>query len=138
MPRPKRFDLPGIPEHVVQRGNNRRNVLFRPEDRRACLEWLSKGAKRYGLEVHACCLMTSHVHLPVRPERKLAIARTIRHLEWHDAGDINCTHRRTGTLWEGRYEASVVDSERYLPSGYRCIELNPVRVGLVPHPCDYA
>lgn len=137
MPRPKRFDLPGIPQHVVQRGNNRQNVFFAPESRRAYLQWLSEGAKRYGLEVHAYCLMTNHVHLLVTPRRKAAIGRTLQHLGRHYVGSINCIQGRTGTLWEGRYKASVVDSECYLLSCYRYIELNPVRAGIVPHPREY-
>ena len=138
MPRPKRFDLPGIPQHVVQRGNNRQKVFFAPEDRRAYLKWLSEGAKRYGLEVHAYCLMTNHVHVLVTPRRKAAIGRTLQHLGRHYVGYINCIQGRTGTLWEGRYKASVVDDERYLLSCYRYIELNPVRAEMVTHPREYA
>lgn len=138
MPRPKRFDLPGIPQHVVQRGNNRQNVFFAPEDRRAYLKWLTEGPKRYGLEVHAYCLMTNHVHLLAMPRRKASIGRSLQHLGRHYVGYINCIRGRTGTLWEGRYKASVVDSERYLLSCYRYIELNPVRAEMVMHPREYA
>jgi putative transposase len=50
---------------------------------------------------------------------------------------INGSYRRTGTLWEGRYKASLVDSEAYLLSCMRYIELNPVRANMVAHPGDY-
>ncbi len=50
---------------------------------------------------------------------------------------FNFTYHRTGTLWEGRYRATVVDSERYLLTLMRYIELNPVRTGMVEHPADY-
>jgi len=50
---------------------------------------------------------------------------------------FNYTYKRSGTLWEGRYRATVVDSERYLLTLMRYIELNPVRAGMVAHPRDY-
>jgi len=51
---------------------------------------------------------------------------------------FNLRYERTGTLWEGRYRASLVDSESYFLACMRYIELNPVRAGLVRHPRDYA
>jgi putative transposase len=50
---------------------------------------------------------------------------------------INKTYQRTGTLWEGRYEACLVDDEQYLLACYTYIELNPVRASMVDHPADY-
>lgn len=137
MPRPKRFDLPGIPQHVVQRGHNRQDVFYSPGDRREYLDLLTVGASRYSLQVHAYCLMTNHVHLLVTPGEEGAIGRTSQHLGRHYVPYINCVRGRTGTLWEGRYRASIVESESYLLSCYRYIELNPVRAGLVSDPMDY-
>ena len=51
---------------------------------------------------------------------------------------VNQTYQRTGTLWEGRYKAALIDSERYHLTCYRYIELNPVRAdGMVQHPGEY-
>lgn len=50
---------------------------------------------------------------------------------------INHVYQRSGTLWEGRYKASLVDSENYVLTCYRYIELNPVRANRVDHPGDY-
>ena len=50
---------------------------------------------------------------------------------------FNYTYDRTGTLWEGRYKATLLDSEQYLLTCMRYIELNPVRAGVVEHPRDY-
>ena len=47
------------------------------------------------------------------------------------------THHRTGTLWEGRFKSSIVDSERYLLTCYRYIEMNPVRAAMVDAPDGY-
>jgi len=45
---------------------------------------------------------------------------------------VNATHRRTGTLWEGRYRAAPIDEEAYFLACCRYIELNPVRARTVP------
>jgi putative transposase len=50
---------------------------------------------------------------------------------------FNTTYQRTGSLWGGRYRATVVDSAQYLLLVMRYIELNPVRAGLTAHPRDY-
>jgi putative transposase len=51
--------------------------------------------------------------------------------------EFNRRHDRTGTLWEGRFRSSAIDSERYLFECQRYIELNPIRAGMVSHPADY-
>jgi putative transposase len=50
---------------------------------------------------------------------------------------MNRKHQRSGTLWEGRFRSSLVQSETYLLVCYRYIELNPVRAGMVAHPAEY-
>jgi len=50
---------------------------------------------------------------------------------------FNYRYKRTGTLWEGRYRATVVDAEKYLFECMRYIELNPVRAGMVAHPRNF-
>ncbi|MCU7948277.1 MAG: transposase, partial [Candidatus Thiodiazotropha sp. (ex Cardiolucina cf. quadrata)] len=63
IPRKPRFYLPGIPAHVIQRGNSRQPVLFESDDYHAYLAWLKEGADKHGCAIHAYCLMTNHVHL---------------------------------------------------------------------------
>ena len=138
MPRPPRFDLPGIPRHVVQRGNNRQVVFFHQTDYQAYLEWLGKGVRHYGVAVHAWCLMTNHVHLLVTPLRSGALPKVFAYLGRHYVGYINRVYGRTGSLWEGRYKASLVDTEGYLLACYRYIELNPVRARMVSEPSAYS
>ena len=52
-------------------------------------------------------------------------------------GGFNARYCRTGTLWEGRFKAALVDSDRYLLTCYLNLELNPVRARMVVHPCEY-
>ena len=63
MPRKPRFFLPGVPVHVVQRGNNRQPIFFDDVDYRAYLDWLKEGSERWSCRIHAYVLMTNHVHL---------------------------------------------------------------------------
>lgn len=137
MPRPPRYPLIDVPQHVTQRGNNRQPTFFADDDFRFYLECLKAATTSHNCEVHAYVLMTNHVHLLMTPCRTNAIAKVIQSLGRRYVQYINATYRRSGTLWEGRYKASVVESETYLLICSRYIEFNPVRSGLVADPAEY-
>jgi putative transposase len=137
MPRQPRYELITVPQHVIQRGNNRQPTFFAEEDYHCYLDCLREAAQRHGCEIHAYVLMTNHVHLLVTPRKSLAIAKLMQSVGRHYVRYVNDRYRRSGTLWEGRYKASPVDCERYVLTCYRYIELNPVRVGMVSDPADY-
>lgn len=137
MPRKPRSYIPGIPVHIVHRGNNRQATFYADEDYLFYLESLQTGLRRYGASLHAYCLMTNHVHLLITPDREDSIPRILQHIGRMYVRYINKTYRRSGTLWEGRHKSSLVDAEPYLLKCYRYIELNPVTAGMVSHPGDY-
>ncbi len=137
MARLPRLDLPGIPRHVVQRGNDRHACFADERDYRSYLIELHDAAHKHDCAVHAYVLMTNHVHLLVTPSRQGALSRMMQAIGRRYVGCFNARYRRTGTLWEGRYKAALVDSERYVMCCYRYIELNPVRARMVPTPTDY-
>ena len=137
MPCKPHFTLPGVPQDVIQRGNNRQPTFFTEDDFRFYLECLTAATTTHDCEVHAYVLMTNHVHLLMTPCRTNAIAKVVQSLGRRYVRYINATYRRSGTLWEGRYKASVVESETYLLVCSRYIELNPVRSKLVADPADY-
>jgi putative transposase len=137
MPRPPRLELPGVPHHVIQRGNNRAACFFGEADRRFYLKCLARSAARRGCQVHAYVLMTNHVHLLVTPSEPGAIAAMMQDLGRRYVRVINTVHARTGTLWEARYRSSLIDSESYFLTCQRYIELNPVRARLVSQPGAY-
>jgi len=137
MPRIPRLSIPGVPLHVVQRGNNRQSVFFRETDYDAYLNALFESALRYDVSVHAYVCMTNHVHLLVTPWEGCAASRMMQRLGSTYTAGINAVYCRSGSLWEGRFKSSLVDSERYLLACYRYIELNPVRAGMVRHPAEY-
>jgi putative transposase len=137
MARLSRYDIPGIPQHVIQRGNNRCVTFVALEDYAFYLDCLKDGARRTGCDVHAYVLMTNHVHLLATPRSSGGISKMMQSVGRRYVRYFNQTYRRTGTLWEGRYKATLLDSESYLLVCHRYIELNPVRAGMVAAPGDY-
>jgi putative transposase len=137
MPRRGRYFLPDQPLHLIQRGNNRQPIFFAPDDYARYRGWLAEAAAEYGCRIHAYVLMTNHVHLLATPRDAESIPRTLQSLGRRYVRHVNAVHRRTGTLWEGRYRAAPIDSEAYFLACCRYIELNPVRARMVGHPRDY-
>ena len=137
MPRKPRFQLPGIPQHIVQRGNNREPCFYATVDYHRYLDDLGNALKANHCDLHAYVLMTNHVHLLITPQTEHGLSHTMQDTGRKYVRYINTAYRRTGTLWEGRYKASLVDSEAYLLTCMRYIEMNPVRAAMVEHPGDY-
>jgi len=137
MPRPPRYQLADIPQHVVQRGNNRQRTFFDVQDRHRYLHWLGRAASECACEIHAYVLMTNHVHLLVTPRLPMAIAQLMQSVGRRYVRYVNERRGRSGTLWEARYKASLVTTESYLMACHRYIELNPLRAGIVEDPARY-
>lgn len=137
MPRKPRFFVPGLAAHVIQRGNNRQAIFFEAADYELYLSLVGEGRDRYGCSIHAYVLMTNHVHLLLTPTETQSVSRLMQYVGRHYVPYINSRYARSGTLWEGRFKASSVDSTSYLLACYRYIELNPVRARMVAYPQDY-
>ena len=78
--------------------------------------------------------MGNHVHLLVRSDASGKVSLALLQLGRAYATGLNRRHRRTGTLWEGRFKPCPVDSDRYLLTAYRYIELNPVHAAMSENP----
>ncbi len=137
MARQPRYFVPGEAQHVIQRGNNHTPIFAHEDDFRSFLHWLAEAGHEHGVLIHAYVLMTDHVHLLATPTHGESLPRALQSVGRRYVQYFNYAYRRTGTLWEGRYRATVVDSERYLLTCMRYIELNPVRAGMVRGPGDY-
>jgi len=137
MARLARYVIPGQPQHIIQRGNNRQVIFAREADYVFFRDALVEAARKYGLAVHAYVWMANHVHMLATPELGHSISKVLQSVGRRYVQYFNFTYHRTGTLWEGRYRATVVDSAQYLLTVMRYIELNPVRAGMVEHPGDY-
>lgn len=137
MSRLPRYLIPGQPQHIIQRGNNRQVIFAADEDYQFFRDAVVEAAQNYGLAIHAHVWMTNHVHILATPEFEHSISKVFQSVGRCYVQYFNFTFHRTGTLWEGRYRATVVDSEQYLLTLMRYIELNPVRAGMVDQPEDY-
>ena len=137
MPRRPRVVLPGVPLHLIQRGNNRQVCFVADDDYRLYLDYLKEFAGSTGCAVHAYVLMTNHVHLLISADGGDAPGALMKALGQRYVQYFNRTYRRSGTLWEGRYRSCLTQTEDYLLACQRYIELNPVRAGMVEHPADY-
>ena len=134
MARLPRVVLPGCPLHIIQRGNNRQATFYTEADYVKYLEVLGRAAGEHSVHIHAYVLMTNHVHLIVTPEQNESLSLTMQSLGREYVRYINNQYNRSGTLWEGRFKSALIDSESYLLTCYRYIELDPVRAGMVRAP----
>lgn len=137
MPRKRRCCPPGLPVHIIQRGNNRQACFADDSDLKAYAHWLSEGSDKHGVDIHAWVFMTNHVHLLVTPTSADSVSRCMQLLGRYYVRYFNRRHRRSGTLFEGRFKSSIVQTRGYLLHCQRYIELNPVRAGMVSDPADY-
>ena len=137
MARLPRLILPDQPHHVILRGNNRQAIFFSDLDRQHLLATLADAASQYGVAVHAYVLMDNHLHLLLTPPTADALSRMMQSLGRRYVGWFNARHQRSGTLWEGRFRAGLIEGERHLLACMRYIELNPVRAGLCTEPAQW-
>lgn len=137
MPRRTRIHLSGVPQHVIQRGVDRQPVFFSDDDCQFYLNWLGEYTRKREIALHAYCLMTNHVHLLLSAQSAEALGGLMQDMGRRYVQYVNRSYRRSGGLWEGRYKASFVQTERYLLSCMRYVELNPVRAAMVAAPGDY-
>lgn len=137
MARQPRFVLPGQPQHVIQRGNNRQPIFVTTRDYEFYLEKLLQAVSEHECQIHAYVLMTNHVHLLVSPTRVDSLGKMMQMLGRYYVQYFNYNYQRTGTLWEGRYRACLISSEQYLFTCMRYIEQNPLRAKMVEKPWEY-
>ena len=138
MPRVGRVVLANYPHHVVQRGHNKQVVFAEEDDFRYYLDTLQNFKDLYDVKVYGFCLMTNHVHLILQPgEETAGLGRLMKRLSGRQTRFVNRLESRTGTLWEGRYRSSPIQTDAYLLACYRYVELNPVRARLTEEPAAY-
>jgi len=131
MARPIRLDIPGVAQHVVQRGVDRRPCFLLDLHYETYLRCLADYANWYDCDIHAYVLMCNHVHLLVTPQAEGGVGKLIQAVNRKFVGFVNYSLDRTGPLWGGRYKSCLVGTNDYALACYRYIELNPVRAGIV-------
>jgi putative transposase len=137
MARLPRLTVTGYPHHVILRGNNRQEIFRNTADYQRMLDLCEQHSREQGVDIHAYVLMTNHVHLLLTPQKDLALPKMMQSVGRNYVQVFNRVHGRTGTLWEGRYRSTLVQSERYVLACMVYIDLNPVRAHMVAQPEDY-
>ena len=136
MGRKPRLDMAGF-HHVVNRGIERSNVYRSNEDKEKFLEILCKACNIYKVNVHDYCLMDNHYHLLIETTSE-NLSLFMRQINSNYAKFFNKKYKRTGYLWQGRYNSWYIVDERYLYDLFRYIEQNPIeakmtkRIGQYP------
>ena len=122
---------------MIQRGNDRQLIFREPEDYQRFLAWLKDSAKEFKVAIHAYVLMPNHLHLLATPADETRLAQAMQRVGRYYVPWFNQKYQRSGSLFQGRFKTSLVDSERYFMACSRYIELNPVRAELAAGPLDY-
>lgn len=138
MARLPRLVVPHQPHHIIQSGIDHQAIFRDADDFGIFLGWLREAAKQFKVAIHAYVLMPSHVHLLASPSDETGLARMMQWVGRHYVPYFNAKYQRVGTLWQGRYKATVIESEQYFLICSKYIELNPVRTGLAAQPEDYS
>ena len=137
MARLPRLCIPGYPHHLIQRGNNRQTIFSCAADYQILLDLLLENAKKHGVALHSYVLMSNHFHLLATPEQADSLPRMMQAVGRRYVRHFNDSQGRSGTLWEGRYRSTLIQTESYLLACMAYIDLNPVRAALVTGARDY-
>ena len=130
MPRTARIDSPGLLQHVIVRGIERRAIFADNLDRSRFVKRFGTLLTETGTDCYAWALLPNHVHLLLRCHQT-ELSRFMRRLLTGYAIYFNCRHQRSGHLFQNRYKSIVCDADVYLLELIRYIHLNPLRAGVV-------
>ena len=137
MARAPRLVVPNQPHHIIQRGNDGQVIFHHDDDYLMFLTWLREASKQFKVAIHAYVLMANHLHLLASPSDAEGLGRMMQWIGRFYVPYFNRKYSRSGTLWQGRFKTSVIDSEMYFMRCSRYIEMNPVRAGFVTHVSEY-
>ncbi|MDR5803881.1 transposase [Caballeronia sp. LZ001] len=137
MARLARLYVPDQPQHVILRGLDQQPAFVDDQDYELFIDCLRTASRDHHLSIHAYALMPQAVHLLVTPRDESSLPKAMQAVGRRYVAHFNRRYTRRGTLWEGRYRATVIEGERYFLLATRVVETAPVRVGLVAVPQDY-
>ena len=137
MARLSRIVIPNQPLHIIHRGNNRQDILESEDDMVRIKEDIELSLSKSNCNLHAYVIMTNHLHLLITPKNKEQLAKFMQSMANRYVRYFNAKHQRTGTIWEGRFKSCLVDSDHYLFTLYKYIEMNPIKASMVKDIADY-
>lgn len=122
MPRTARVVIPGLPHHVIQRGNRRMPTFFSDDDYRAYRSLLAEGCRNAHVQVVAYCLMPNQVHLVLVPSSTSGLRDAVAIAHRKYAAAINGRHGWRGHLWQERFHSLPLQEDHIL-AAVRYVEL---------------
>jgi len=131
MARARRVDLPGLIYHVINRGNNRREVFYDENDYEHYLCLLHRYKQKFAFKLFAYCLMPNHVHLLLQRTEKGSLGQIMQAVTNAHTSRFQFRYQTSGHVWQGRYKNPIVSDDSYLLTVMRYVEQNPIRAGLV-------
>jgi putative transposase len=137
MARQPRFKIAGVTQLITQRGNNKQAVFFSEQDYQYYLDILNEAAMQQQCQIHAFVLIANHIHILATPATADGISQLMKSVSQRYVSYINRLEKRTGTLWDGRYKASLIENGDYILVCMHYIETTPVRLSLVENPIGY-
>ena len=133
MPRSKRMCMPGVLQHVLQRGNNRQTVFNDEQDYYNFLNVLAESLEQFDIRLHAYVLLPDHFHLMLTPTNGYGLSMAMQAVGRRYVAYFNGKYRRSGTLWDGRFKSTMVQAQRF---GLRCFQIldtHPIRAGITQY-----
>lgn len=137
MARLPRLVVPHQPHHILQSGNDRQSIFRDADDHLAFLAWLREAARQFKVAIHAYVLLPDRFQLLASPSDSAGLGRVMQWVGRHYVPYFNAKYQRSGTLWQGRYKATVLESDRYFLVCSRYIELGAVRANMAGAPEEY-
>ncbi len=136
MPRTQRVKGVFSTYHVVQRGNEKKNIFYNDTDKVKFLEIIANAREKYNFLVYAYCLMDNHVHLLINDNGN-DISMLLKSINVSYVIYFNRVYSRSGHLFQDRFKSELVEDDRYLMEVSRYIHNNPVKAGIVENPHDF-
>ncbi|MGO4888167.1 transposase [Anaerobacillus sp. MEB173] len=136
MPRKNRYWFPGAMYHITKRGNRKSPLFFDDGDRNKYFEILEETRTLYPFLLHSYCLMTNHIHLQLETiDDEISII--MKKVNTTYAKYFNKKYDYVGHVFQGRYNAELIDSKLYEIDVSKYIHLNPCVAKMVIKPEDY-
>lgn len=129
MARLPRLVVPHQAHHILQCGIDRQAIFRDVDDHTRFLAWLREAARQFKVAIHAYALVPNQWQLLATPSDEAGLGRMMQWIGRHYVPYFNGKYTRSGTLWQGRYKATVIDAEKYFLSCSLYVELSPARHG---------
>lgn len=137
MGRPLRIDIPNIPYHVLNRGNNKQVIFHDDLDYIYYLKLIKRYKEKFNFKLYHLSLLPNHVHLHTETMKEGDLSKIMQRLTLANTWYYNKKYGSVGHIWQGRFKNPLIDKDEYFLQCGLYIELNAVRAGLVEKAEDW-